>query len=255
MPLLVKRRVKRLIIRDKKLVKNIPPSGLKNKIKNKIITQIFRRGKYLIFRLSSGEFVVIHLRMTGQLIYSRQEDKKSRISFYLSPDQYLNFNDQRRFAEITLVNKLSQHKGLSKLGPEPLEESFTLKKFTQMLKDKRARLKPLLLDQHFLSGLGNIYVTEALYLARIKPTRPASTLTPKEIKNLYQSIKKVLRKAIKLGGSSVDNYVDGFGQRGKAQEYHFVYGKDKEKCPRCQNKINVIKLSGRGTYFCPGCQK
>lgn len=254
-PLLTNKRIKQTIIRDKKLVKNISPYRLEEKLKNKIITQLLRRGKYLIFKLNSEEFVVIHLKMTGQLIYGKKEDPKSRITFYFYNKKYLNFNDQRRFAEISLVNNLCQHKGLNKLGPEPLEKSFTLEKFKEMITAKKARLKPLLINQHFLAGLGNIYATEALFLAKINPTRIASTLREREIKNLYQAIKKILNKAIKLGGSSVDNYVNGFGQKGRAQEYHFVYGKDKEKCPRCQNKINMIKLAGRGTYFCPVCQK
>ncbi len=254
-PFVVNKRIKEIIIRDKKLIKNISPSKLKEKLKNKIITRLLRRGKYFIFKLNSNEFIIIHLKMTGQLIYGPREDKKSRISFYFSNQNFLNFNDQRRFGEMSLISDLSAHKGLNKLGPEPLEKSFTLLRFTKMVKNKGARIKPLLLDQHFLAGLGNIYAAEALFLAKIHPARISSTLSKIEIKNLYLAIKKVLNKAIKLGGSSIDNYVDGFGRRGRAQEFHFVYGKGKEKCPRCQNEINVIKLSGRGTYFCPACQK
>ena len=254
-PLLAHKRIRNVIIRDKKLIKNIPADKLERKLKNQVITRLFRRGKYLIMQLSTKQFIVIHLKMTGQLIYGQREDEKSRISFKFSDTKYLNFNDQRRFGELSLINNLNEHKGLSKLGPEPLKKSFTVKKFKEMLKIKKARLKPLLLDQHFLAGIGNIYANEVLFLARINPARISSTLTEVEIKNLHQAIKKVLRKAIKLGGSSIDDYVDGFGRKGKAQEYHFVYGKDKEKCPRCQNKINVVKLSGRGTYFCPACQK
>lgn len=255
LPLLTGKRIKKVIVRDKKLLKNISADKLEEKLKNKIISKLVRRGKYLIIQLNSKEFIVIHLKMTGQLIDGRNEDKKSRITFCFSNKKYLNFNDQRRFGELTLVKDLNQHTGLNKLGPEPLAKLFTLKKFKEMIKVKKARLKPLLLDQHFLAGLGNIYVSEALFLAGINPARIASTLSVLEIKNLYQAIKKVLNQAIRLRGSSVDNYVDGFGRKGRAQEYHFVYGKDKEKCPRCQNEINVIKLSGRGTYFCPTCQK
>lgn len=255
-PLLAHKRIRNVILRDKKLIKNIPSDKLERKLKNQVITRLLRRGKYLIIQLGPAkQFIVIHLRMTGQLIYGQRENTKSRISFYFSDNKYLNFNDQRRFGELSLVNNLNEHKGLSRLGPEPLIKSFTPKKFKEMLKIKKSRLKPLLLDQHFLAGLGNIYAAEALFLAKINPSRIASTLSDREIKNLCQAIKKVLKKAIKLGGSSIDDYVDGFGRKGKAQEYHFVYGKDKEKCPRCQSKINVIKLSGRGTYFCPACQK
>lgn len=254
-PLLVNERIKEVIVRDKKLLKNISADKLKEKIKNKIVSKVLRRGKYLIIHLSSKEFIIIHLKMTGQLVYGPREDKKSRISFYFSDKKYLNFNDQRRFGELSLVNNLKEHRGLSKLGPEPLLKSFTLKKFREMIKKRNAGIKPLLLDQNFLAGVGNIYATEALFLAKINPSRKAASLDSLEIKNLYQTLKKVLKKAIRLGGSSIDNYVDGFGRRGKAQEFHFVYGKDNQKCPRCQNKINVIKLSGRGTYFCPSCQR
>ncbi len=173
LPLLINKRIRKIIVRDDRLVKYVSVYRLSERLKDKNIVSLLRRGKYLIFKLSSGEFIVIHLKMTGQLIHNQQEDKKSCLSFYFSDGNYLNFNDQRRFGEITLINKLSQHQGLIKLGPEPLEKLFTLKKFKVMIKAKNTRLKPLLLNQQFIAGLGNIYASEVLYLAKINPARIA----------------------------------------------------------------------------------
>lgn len=141
------------------------------------------------------------------------------------------------------------------LGPEPLEKEFTYRKFKQLLEGKKTRIKPLLLDQTFIAGIGNLYAQEALFLAGISPVRPANKLNSTEIRKLHATIQKVLQEAIRYRGSSVDNYVNGRGKQGKFHLRLKVYGREGETCVKCKRKIKKIALGGRGTCFCPRCQK
>jgi len=144
---------------------------------------------------------------------------------------------------------------LQNLGPEPLEKGFTPSKFKKLLKGKRGRIKPLLMDQTFIAGIGNIYSQEALFLAGIHPKRSPSSLVDKEIESLYNNLLSVLQEAISYGGSSVDTYVDLNGKKGDYESYLKVYGREGKNCSRCGAVIERVKMAGRGTYFCPCCQK
>jgi formamidopyrimidine-DNA glycosylase len=216
------------------------------------IKNILRKGKALILELSNGRFLVIHLKMTGQLIYPGG-GKKSRVTFRLSGGKSLDFNDQRLFAELRLLDDWRDSKFLQGLGPEPFD--LSLEQFKGMLRQKKTKIKPLLMDQTFISGIGNLYAAEALFRARIYPERPAQSLSEKEKELLFKEIKEVLREAIRYGGSSVDAYVRLSGAPGSFVSHHTVYGREGRPCLVCKAPIKRIALGGRGTYFCPRCQK
>jgi len=216
------------------------------------IKNILRKAKILILELSNGKSLVIHLKMTGQLVYPG-EGKTSRVVFKLSNHKQLDFNDQRLFAELRLLDDWHDLPFIQNLGPEPLD--LTLSEFKEKLKHKRTKIKPLLMDQKFISGIGNIYAAEILFAARISPLRPGESLTDKETVLLLQELKNILTKAIRYGGSSVDDYVRLSGKRGEFVKFHKVYGRENKPCFFCKTLIKKINLGGRGTYFCPKCQK
>jgi formamidopyrimidine-DNA glycosylase len=216
------------------------------------IKNILRKAKVLILELSNGKSLVIHLKMTGQLIYPG-DGEKSRVSFHFSDGKSLDFNDQRLFAELRLLDDWRSLKFIQRLGPEPFDLSPD--KFKQMLAIKKTKIKPLLMDQTFIAGVGNLYAAEALFRARINPGRAASSLSDKEKELLFKEIKDTLWEAIKYKGSSVDQYVQLSGQPGDYVKYHKVYGRKGKPCIICKTPVKRIALGGRGTYFCPKCQK
>jgi formamidopyrimidine-DNA glycosylase len=249
------KRIEAVEILNPKVIKEPAPAEFKRRLKGATFQDFLRRAKVLAARLSTGDYLVVHLRMTGQLIYAGRKGEKARIIFILSDGKYLNFNDQRLFAELRVVDDWQRLKFVRGLGIEPLDKAFTAQKFKQLLADKKTKIKPLLMDQTIISGIGNLYAQEALFLAGILPNRPANKLKGKEIKKLHASVQKVLREGIKYRGSSIDDYVNGRGKKGK---YHLrlkVYDREGEPCLSCKAKIRKVKLAGRGTCFCPNCQK
>jgi len=215
------------------------------------INDVFRRGKLLVLELSGGKFLTIHLRMTGQLVYPGG-GKASRVFFGLSGGKGLDFNDQRLFGELRLVRDWQSLPFVKKLGPEPFD--LTLAKFKDMLSGCKTQIKPLLMNQEFICGIGNLYAAEILFCARINPLRRAQSLNTQEKKSLYLAMQKVLRMAIKHGGSSIDDYVRLSGRPGGYVAYHRVYGRAGKPCFICKSLIKRIAQAGRGTYFCPKCQ-
>lgn len=248
------KKVKRVEINTAKMVKEPSPKRFKEEVEGKIFKDVIRRGKYLILVLSSGKKIVVHLRMTGQLIYGKR-DAKNRVSFLLSDGKHLNLNDRRHLGEIRLVENWEKAPGIAKIGMEPLEENFTLKVFGEMLSKKKAKIKALLMAQEFLAGIGNVYAQEALFKAGIHPERQAHRLKPDEVRSLFSEIKKVLWEAIDYRGSSLSSYVDAEGRRGSFHSRLRVYGRRGEPCVKCKTQLKFIKLAGRGTNFCPRCQK
>ena len=229
-------------------------------VTGKKITRLGRRGKYLLINLSGGGVLVVHLRMTGRLVYARPEDplpRHTHVVFHLSDGNELRFADMRQFGRILLVQtrQLDQVKGLKDLGPEPLGHDFSREFLRRELKRKRVRLKSLLLDQTFIAGLGNIYADEALHRSRIHPERIARTLSTREIANLYHSIIEVLQEGIANRGTSMRDYVDGDGREGNYQKLLRVYNREGEPCGYCGTAITRIKVGGRSSYFCNACQK
>jgi len=217
-----------------------------------------RRGKNLIIDLDTGQALVIHLKMTGVLLMQRADDslpRAARIIFDFAGGGRLVFCDQRKFGSIQLADDPDSLASISNLGPEPLGRAFTPQVLGQRLRGRSAPIKPLLLDQTVIAGLGNIYACEALHRAGISPRRSASSLSVKEITRLHRSMVEVLKAAIKARGSSVDTYRDGRGRSGWFQVNHRVYDRQGRKCLRCGCLIRRETLRGRGTYWCPKCQR
>jgi formamidopyrimidine-DNA glycosylase len=216
------------------------------------IKRILRRAKVLIFELSNGKSLVIHLKMTGQLVYPGG-NPGSRVGIHFAGNGILDFNDQRLFAELRLLDNWQDLKFIRSLGPEPKE--LSVNKFKEMLSKKKTKIKPLLMDQSFISGIGNLYAAEILFHSKISPIRAANSLSGKEKECLFLNMQNVLADAIKHGGSSIDDYVRLSGDKGDYVKYHRVYGREGKPCFACKSMIKRIELGGRGTYFCPKCQK
>jgi len=236
------------------------------------ITGINRRAKILIINLSSGYSLVIHLKMTGQLVYRSEStsfgaghpndsligllpDKSTRVIIEFSDNSTLFFNDQRRFGWIKLIKTTNIKQFTSIYGPEPLEDSFTWQELGNRLNLRpKSGIKAVLLDQQIIAGIGNIYADESLWAAKIHPLTPVSELSTQKIKLLRNSIVDVLNLSIKMGGSSTRNYVNAEGKRGSYIKIAKVFRRENEPCPRCGHIISKIRVAGRGTHYCPYCQ-
>ena len=240
---------------------------------NEKILGITRRSKYLIFHFNK-KTLLVHLGMTGKLLIERNNDKKifktsfyydlnilkkhNHIYFKLNNDFTLIYNDVRRFGFFKLYNniKLNQIAFLKKLGLEPFSKNFNVKYFETFIKKRKKNIKNLLMDQTFVSGLGNIYVNEALFMSGIEPLRTCSSLNKSEIKQLIKNIKKVLKLSISKGGSSIKDFKNTLGKSGNFQQFFFVYGRENKKCSRisCKGKIKKIRISNRSSFYCNKCQ-
>ena len=243
----------KVTIFDAKLVVGTSTEGICRGLVGQTIRSLERRGKYLIFNLSGGQCLVMHLRMTGSLLLNPDEiDPYARAAFCFSNGSWLVFRDQRRLGLIQLVEKAETVVG--KLGPEPLAESFTAGVLAGLLSRHHIPIKAALLDQSIIAGIGNMYADEALFAARLHPLRQADTLSPREIRALHHSIRDVLWSAIGSKGASVDTYVRPEGQLGLAQFDFKVAHRNGQPCSVCGTPIQRISLRKRGAYFCPSCQ-
>ena len=246
------KKITEVCVHNPKVIRAVTPAVFKKSLQGQTIKKIFRRAKLLIFELSNGKFLTVHLKMTGQLVYPGGA-KNSRVAIHFSDGAILDFNDQRLFGELRLIDDWKDLEFVRNLGPEPFD--LTLADFKVMLFKRKTKIKPLLMDQGFISGIGNIYAAEILFRARINPGRPAQSLTENEKEVLYKAIKSVLSSAIKHGGSSVDDYVRVSGKNGDYARFHQVYNRLGEPCLVCKSPIKRITQGGRGTYFCAKCQK
>ncbi len=229
-----------------------PVEELKRRLPGQRIEGIRRRGKYLVFRLSGGDSLIVHLKMTGDLEVLPVTDpprRHDRLVFDLDNGRQLRFRDPRKFGRVYLTDDPAQV--LGRLGPEPLDAAFTEEDFLALFNRRSARIKSLLLNQEFIAGLGNIYADEALFLAGIHPGRRADTLREEEKRRLYRAIRQVLHVAIEHGGSSL---ADEAYRGGRYQERFWVYGRAGRPCPACGAPIQRIRLSQRSAHFCPNCQ-
>ena len=265
-----------------KLEKITAPKGraLSKIIRGAKILSVERRAKILVFRLSlinsfhgqKNAVLLIHLKMTGQLVLRHQHalvfgghpivgitkvpNKYTHAEFHMRSGDILYFNDLRRFGYIKLIAPDAAAALFSKLGVEPLTPAFTFEKFKAVLSRHRsATIKAILLDQSGIAGLGNIYVDEACFLAKTRPNRRVSALTAKQKQRLWRAIPKVLRKSIRHRGTSFNTYVSADGKTGQFWEYRQVYGRKGEFCYSCNFPIKRIVVAGRGTHYCPKCQK
>ena len=223
------------------------------------IEKIGRRGKYLLFYLTGG-VMVSHLRMEGKYLFYADavpERKHAHVFFQMTDGGTLVYEDVRKFGTMELLRKdqLEAYFAARKLGPEPTEADFILPPFAAALSRSKKPIKPYLLEQTLVVGLGNIYVDEALWRARIHPARPAASLKPAEVKRLREQIIEVLQLGTKKRGSTIRTYRNAVGEDGTMQDFLQVYGKTGQPCARCGSPIEKIKLGGRGTHLCPHCQK
>ena len=238
------------------------------------IFKVQRRGKAIIIKLNNGWVLVTHLRMTGQMVYRGEENwgaghpnddflndlpnKSTRVEIDFEDQTKLFFNDQRKFGYMKLLPEpeIEELSFFQKLGPEPLEDNFTVEIFKErLLKKKNSLVKPTILDQSVIAGVGNIYADEALWRAKIHPETRIKDFSNIDFKNLHESIRFVMNKSIEKGGSTDRNYVNADGSRGNYLEYAAVYHKNGQPCKRCGTEISKIRVGGRGTHFCENCQK
>ena len=240
------------------------------------VESVKRRGKLIIMPLTSKYSLLIHLKMTGQLVYrpnrgkgfggghpsdsliDKLPNKSTRVTIKLS-DGILFFNDQRKFGWVKLEKSQGLYRNnafLSKLGPEPLEDSYTFELFNSAIqRHPNNSIKAAILDQTVLAGVGNIYADESLFAARIHPLTKAGLVSTIKLKRLYKSIREVMSLSISLGGSSDRNYVDAKGNKGSYLKFAKVFRKEGSPCPECGGVIKKIRAAGRGTHICPRCQK
>lgn len=227
------------------------------RVHDRLVTGLERRGKYIVIRLDQGESLVVHLRMTGRLTLHDAVDEANahtHVVFQLVDGGQLFFEDQRKFGRIWLLGNADLEALFAHLGPEPLEEVFTRATFHVLLRGRKGRLKPLLLDQSLVAGLGNIYVDEALWTARLHPLRTVVSLTDDDVDRLYDAIREVLHEAVLRRGTSFSDYRDAWGESGSNQDFLHVYSRTGQPCPRCSTPIEKIVVAQRGTHICPHCQ-
>jgi formamidopyrimidine-DNA glycosylase len=256
----------------KKIIKR--PSSLekfKEMMKGRKIQRVWRRGKNIIFDLSSHYSLLVHQKLTGHFLLGEWGKKGNiwqpppgplsdkvntyiHLLFTFDNGQQLALSDLRKFAKAELFNKNELKEELSSLGPEPLDESFTLETFKKILRRVRGKIKQVLMDQTVIAGIGNIYSDEILWQAKTHPFKETSQLSEKELRNIYQAMRKILPLAIKLCGESISDYRTLSGEAGFFDKARKVYRREGEKCSRCGKIIKRIKLAGRSAHFCPNCQ-
>lgn len=270
---LIGEQIKAVTVSWPKTVSPLSPKKFSERLLGQSIEHVDRRAKILIFKLSTGEFLLIHLKMTGQLIFyptqgqsvmgghptppAGGQTKHTRAKFDFTDGSRLHFNDLRKFGWLKLLPANEAEKIFDRHGPEPLGRDFSSETLKQIIKRyPKRRVKQILLDQSIIAGLGNIYVDEACFLSAILPGRIASTLTDREIIKLHQSIIDVLKLSIAKKGTSARNYRRSNGGKGGMVAHLKVYGRQNQPCTRCKKGIiQKIKLNGRGTHFCNQCQK
>lgn len=257
--LILNKEIRDIDIFYSKIIRNIEPTEFIKKLTGKKIDSIDRYGKYLIFNLDDLS-LISHLRMEGKYFIKNADQPKEKhehIIFYFTDGETLRYHDTRKFGTMDLVNKSTVFKNspVTKLGPEPFEKEMTVSYLMKKLSKKTIAIKSSLLDQTIMTGLGNIYVDEVLFLTKLHPETKSNSITKQQAKKIIENSKKVLNKAIKLGGTTIRSYTSSLGVTGRFQNELNVHTKQGEPCPICQTTIDKIKVNGRGTYYCKKCQK
>jgi formamidopyrimidine-DNA glycosylase len=266
--------IEALEVLDERWCRPVPPAELEAAVTGVTIEGLGRRGKYLLLGLDGDRTLVMHLRMTGNLVLVDDESKLDpsegrrlyegersvserhlRARFHLADGRELWFTDPRRFGEAFLVEgDAALAARFAKLGVEPLSEEFTADHLGEMAMGRSAPLKSFLLDQSRLAGVGNIYADEALFRARLHPLSPTGSMRPDHLQALRDAVVAALEAGIDGGGASIDDYRDGRGEKGTMQDEFLVHTREGEPCPECGTSIVRIVVSGRSTYYCPSCQ-
>jgi formamidopyrimidine-DNA glycosylase len=258
-PVLAGRRFERVLILDPRLVRPYEPAEVAAELEGERVAGVERRGKYLVVRFESGRVLLIHLRMTGSLLHaasgSLQDDPHRRAVVTLDDGSDVAYRDVRRFGTWLLLEPGEAEPYLAeRVGDEPLDALFTAAKLGERLAGRRTSLKAALLDQRTLAGMGNIYVDEALWRARLNPLRPASGLDRAELRRLHRGIRAALEHGLARQGSTLRDYRLPDGSGGSMQDEFRVYGRRDEPCDRCGTPIARTQVAGRTTWFCPTCQ-
>jgi len=254
----------------------VPADLIEQIVVGAAISHVSRRAKVLIIELNNGYSLLFHLKMTGQMVLvkadgerfagghpsesmrSQLPDTSTRVVFGFESGDTLYFNDQRKFGWVKLVPtaEIKQDALVARLGPEVLSDEFSITYLqTQLDRHKRAPIKPVILDQSTVAGIGNIYADESLHLAKLHPRRLAGSLTPIEVKRLYKAIRQIIALGIEHGGTSFSHYVNSLGGKGDYLQHARVFRREGQPCPVCGTIIEKIRVAGRGTHICPKCQK
>lgn len=268
------RRIKKIEVFNPKTVAN--NTEFANQIKNKTISHIDRVGKLLIFNFKNEKnfFLLAHLKMTGQFLFvdkSKQvsggghliqdantkdlPNRHTRVAFHFVDGTSLFFNDMRKFGYIYTADAETVKKARGRFGQEPIHDNFDIENFTTGIKRRKTPIKAALLDQTFIAGLGNIYVDETLFLAGVRPDRKSHLVTKKEAEAIAKASGKVMKDSIAVGGTTFQHFKDTGGKNGNYTDYLKVFGKQNTPCPNCGTIIEKTRVAGRGTHFCPKCQK
>lgn len=266
---IINQKIIRVSVRKNNMVIGSITEFKKELMGNKI-KKVGRVGKLIILTISNNQFLLIHLRMTGQLIWQDKNNilagghgwpkvdqlpnKYSHIIIEFQDGAKLFFNDQRQFGYMKIVNKNDKDKIINRFGIEPLQLNFTWHNFQQLIKNRSVAIKTILLNQQLVAGIGNIYADEICFAAGIRPTRKVNKLTTKELKRIFKQTEIIIKKAIQKRGTTFNDYVDAEGRRGNYLKYLQVYGRTNKPCKKCQTQIKKIRLNGRGTHYCPHCQ-
>jgi len=259
-PAIVGRRIESAEVLDERWTRPKPPGEMERVLQGRTIEAVERRGKYLILGLDGGRALVMHLRMTGNLLLapheSPPEPRHLRVRIHLEDGSELWFTDARRFGHGVVLDGVELEEYFTtRLGVEPLSEALTPDEIARLAKGRRAPLKSFLLNQVGIAGIGNIYADEALHRAELHPLSPAGSLKPQDCERLRLGIIGALEMGLSAGGASVDDYRDARGERGGMQEEFLVHTREGKPCPRCGAEIRRIVVAGRSTYFCPSCQR
>ncbi len=255
-PTVLGRYITGVTILSRVIVREPSPADFSTRLLGLKVTALSRRGKYLILSLSNSESLIIHLKLAGSLFVSHDSSDPPQFTkavIELNDGTRIYFRDPRGFGRMWLVKDCEDIVGY--LGPEPFEPVFTPELLARLFSRRRIPIKALLLDQDVIAGIGNMYADEALFAAGIHPLRTANSLSREEIERLYHAIREVLAAGIKNRGASVQNYFRPDGSKGAAHLEFKVARQKGQPCPRCGTKIERIVVRGRGTYFCPGCQR
>jgi formamidopyrimidine-DNA glycosylase len=268
-PELRDRRIERLEVLDARWTRPVDPRLVEEQVNGRRIESLRRRGKYLLMDLEGGATLVMHLRMTGNLLLVDESDlvaavdestfergeRYLRARFSLDDERELWFSDARRFGEaFVLATDRVEERFAGRVGIEPFSEQFTTDAIERLAAGRTAPLKSFLLDQAGIAGVGNIYADEALWRAELHPLSPAGSMRHEHAEALREGVIEALQAGLDEGGASIDDYVDARGERGSMQDEFIVHGREGEACSRCGDTIRRIVVSGRSTYFCPNCQ-
>ncbi len=263
------KRIVKIQIKNYLLIKNISVHEFSSRLKGSSIKNIKRRGKFFIFVLAPRDNLIIHLGMSGIILYrddpektkalpfSKIKENHNHIIFFFEDNSRMIYNDVRRFGKIWLLKNGKTLPCIESLGFEPLGYKFTFESFYGLLQKNKKNIKSFLMNQKNIAGIGNIYANEILFLSGIHPLRKSNSLTFNEAKKIYLNTRNILRQAIELGGTTMndESYLDSGGKKGSFGETIMVYGKKGRNCPLCEKPLEIIKIDNRSTFLCPGCQK